>query len=445
MKKPDLNKHWLEILMVVSGVLMLAVSFLADAVGLGGQAGFGERQTALAVLGSGMLLAAGVMLRARRRGWTPRITFLEAAQGPVTIAEGNMRFYKQLSREVSTPSSTRSVLISVVGTIFAVLVANLAALWYLDHYSTNRGPELVEQKWKILQNMQTPVDWLVLGDSTGNQGVVPETLESKLGGTAANLCTIVPMTTLDDAMMLDVYIDKFGPPDNVLIVHSYDILPVELSPLVFAKIPLPWGISHRYRFSPALIGVKEQIQVSVARHFPLYFENRTLKSIISNGIKSPNTLFASEFHLDLTPQGYMPMMEARPQDVEEDAKGHIEFLKENDFVVSDINHVAIDHIITLADHYAINVYITTGPLYKGFYESRVFQDLFSEIQGWWSEVANRSERVHYLALISTFSSDQMQEVDHATHAAAEIYTEEISSEIINVQQSRIVREPLGEH
>ena len=445
MKKPDLNKHWLEILMVLSGALMLAVSFFADAVGLGDAGGFGLKQVVLAALGSGMLVVAGVLLRARRRGWTPTVAFLEAAQGPVTIAEGKMRFYKQLSREVSTPSSTRSVLISVVGTIFVVLAANLAALWYLDHYSTNRGPELVEQKWKILQNMQTPVDWLVLGDSTGNQAVVPETLESRLGGTAVNLCTIVPMTTLDDAMMLDVYIDKFGPPNNVLIVHSYDILPVELSPLIFAKIPLPWGISPRYRFSPALIGVKEQVQISVARHFPLYFENRTLKSIISDGIKSPDTLFASEFHLDLTSQGYMPMMEARPQDVEEDTKLHIEGIMESAFVVSDINRVAIDHIITLADHYAINVYITTGPLYESFYENRVFQDFFSEIQGWWSEVANRSERVHYLASISTFSRDQMQEVDHATHAAAEMYTEEICSEVVRVQQIRIARESPGEH
>ena len=73
MRKLDLDKHWLEILIAASGVLMLAVSFLTDAMGLGGQAGFGGKQMVLAVLGSGLLLAAGVMLGARRRGWDPKI------------------------------------------------------------------------------------------------------------------------------------------------------------------------------------------------------------------------------------------------------------------------------------------------------------------------------------------------------------------------------------
>jgi len=44
MKKLDLNEHWLEILIAVSGALMLAVLFLADSIGLRGQAGFGLKQ-----------------------------------------------------------------------------------------------------------------------------------------------------------------------------------------------------------------------------------------------------------------------------------------------------------------------------------------------------------------------------------------------------------------
>ena len=444
MKKLNFNKYWFEILIAVTGILMISTAFLSDLVGLGKGSGFGLKQTVLVVVGGGLILLAGIVLKARQYGWLAKTTLLKEAQNgvhpPDTVP------YKQLTREVLTASSVRSVLTSVLGTIVLVLAINFAALWYLDRYTSNSGLELVEQKWGILQNMEAPVDWLILGDSTGNQGVVPEILESKLGGTAVNLATIVPMTTLDDAMMLDVYIEKFGPPKNIVIVHSYDALFHEMSPLTFAKVPLPWGISSQYRFSPALINVSQQVQISVARHFPLYFENGTLKDIIFDGLKSPETLFTSnKADLGLTPEGYMPRYEARPQGVEEDTNWHIEAIQEHEFVVTNVNIVAIDHITMLANQHGINVYIFTGPLYEGFYENEVFQERFSEIQAWWSTATGGSEYVHYMTSVSTFPSDQMEEVDHATHAGAEIYTENISLEIMKLKERKVVKNLFNEY
>jgi hypothetical protein len=104
--------------------------------------------------------------------------------------------YRQLTREIMAPSSVHSVLISVLGTFFVVLVVNLAAIGYLNHYTTNRGYWLVRQKWDILQGLEAPVEWLILGDSSGNQGLVPERLREKLGGAAINVCTVGNLTLL---------------------------------------------------------------------------------------------------------------------------------------------------------------------------------------------------------------------------------------------------------
>jgi hypothetical protein len=443
-KKLTLNKYWLEVGIAGTGILMLAVAFLSDLIGVGGASGFGLKQLILVIVGSGLILLVGILLKARQYGWQPKIVLLKEA--PSGVHPVDTVPYKYLTREVLTESSRQSMLISVFGTALLVLAVNFGAMWYIDHYVENKGLELVERKWEILQTMEPPVDWLVLGDSTGNQGVVPEVLESKLGGTALNLCTIVPMTTLDDAMMLDVYIDKFGPPKNILIVHSYDALFTEMSPLIFAKVPLPWGISSRYRFSPALISTSQQVQIAVARHFPLYFENGSLKNIIFDGLKSPEALFVSnKGHLNLTPEGYMPVYQSRPDDVEEDKKGHIEAIKEHEFKVTNVNIVAIDHIISLADQYGINVYIVTGPLYEDFYQDRVFQERFAEIQAWWSKAAGRSDYVHYLTTVSTFPRDQMEEVDHTTHLAAEQYTKNVSSEILKLQENTVVRNVLTDY
>jgi hypothetical protein len=443
-KKVNFSKHWLEIGMAGMGILMVAVAVLSDLVGAGGASGFGFKQLVLVIVGSGLIVLAGVVLKARQVGLLPTFTLLDEAESDVHPADTAP--YKQLTREILIASNVRSVLTSVLGTIVLVLAVNFAAMWYIDRYISNTGLELVEQKWKILQNMEAPVDWLVLGDSTGNQGVVPEILENELGGTALNLCTIVPMTTLDDALMLDVYIDKFGPPKNILIVHSYDAVSTEMSPFIFARVPLPWGVSSRYRFSPALISISQQIQIAVARHFPVYFENGTLKNVIFDGLKSPETLFVSrKVNLGLTSKGYMPRYEPRPEDVEDDKEGHLEGIQSEEFFVTEVNIVAVDHITALAEQHGINVYIVTGPLYEDLYEDRIFQEYFAKVQAWWSEAAGRSEYVHYVTSVSTFPSDEMEEVDHATHLAAEQYTENVSSEIMKLQRNTVVKNVLTEY
>jgi len=74
LKKLNIDEYWLEILIAVSGILLLVVTILAYVIRLANHAGFGRIFTILSILGVGMGMAAGLMLIARHyRFWKPNI------------------------------------------------------------------------------------------------------------------------------------------------------------------------------------------------------------------------------------------------------------------------------------------------------------------------------------------------------------------------------------
>ncbi|MEB3357540.1 MAG: hypothetical protein VKK04_12500, partial [Synechococcales bacterium] len=69
-----------------------------------------------------------------------------------------------------------------------LILLNVLANGFLDYLISRQGYFLASYKWNLLTDLKQPADWLVLGDSSCNQGVVPEILSQELGGTALNLC-----------------------------------------------------------------------------------------------------------------------------------------------------------------------------------------------------------------------------------------------------------------
>jgi hypothetical protein len=353
------------------------------------------------------------------------MTISKAQNRPDGISE---RLYKQLPGEITSSPSNRDVLFNVLGPLLIVFVINFIARWYLDHYPINRGYWLVRQKWEILQAMPEPVEWLILGDSTGNQGIIPTKLQNELGGTSVNLCTTGNTALLDDVWMLEEYIEKFGPPRNVIIVHAYNVWPRTTAPVMIAKIPRPWG--YWRKFSPVpKFSIRDYVHIFLSRYMPLYAENTTVIRVLHLGIHSPQNLLRDRFHLE--PDGYMKLAQANPRNVELDSRQQIKSVenRKNDFSLSDINQASLDQIVTLSERYHINVFITNGPIYEGLYENKDFQAYFSEIQRELDRFAEQSKYVHYLSTPLTFSSNQMENTDHVIHSAAEEYTEMLALEI----------------
>ncbi len=177
---------------------------------------------------------------------------------------------QQLPQEIVTPVKSKEFLLSLLGTFIFIILFNFAAKLYLKENTTNRAYWLINEKWELLLNQKKPVDWLILGDSSCNQGVVPSIVDEKLNVNSINLCTIGDMLTLDDAWMLEKYIQRFGVPKNVLIVHVHDAWSREVNRSLLAKIPLNWG--YWQQLEPRVdLGLKDTAQLFVDSIHPTLF------------------------------------------------------------------------------------------------------------------------------------------------------------------------------
>ena len=172
-------------------------------------------------------------------------------------------------KEILPAIQIQKIIIDFMGVIVLLIGVNAIAGLYLHSNTTNWGYWIIRQKWDLLNSLQNPVDWLILGDSTCNQSVVPSVLERELSGKALNLCTIANMLLVDDYFMLTHYIDEFGPPANVVLVHVYDVWH---RPGRYSKLGkfLPWG--YWSDFSPPItLEAHDYKDIFISYYWSLFF------------------------------------------------------------------------------------------------------------------------------------------------------------------------------
>jgi hypothetical protein len=244
-----------------------------------------------------------------------------------------------LPHETILPSSFYALLSTVLGMLALLFLVNIFAVWYLHQYTPNRGYWLIKEKWNLLLGMNEPVDWLILGDSTGNSGIAPSTLKSKLGGKGANLCTISLMLVQNDVWMLENYIARFGRPQNVLMVYSSEIWQRKFYPAILSKIPLEWGFWSQLSPKPQL-GLRDKIEMLLYRYAPLYAERDSLSKVVIEGVKDPRTLFRDKFRVEQ--DGFMRVKKGDPDTVESHMKELVDFARKNHFQVSEINRRSLE-------------------------------------------------------------------------------------------------------
>lgn len=334
--------------------------------------------------------------------------------------------YKQLSREVYQPVRWRQVWITLIGVTLIVLALNGLAYLYLTRDRVNLGAFIASEKWRILNNLQTPVDWVVLGDSSANQGVVPDEIESCLGGSAVNLATIADWTLLNDAWMLENYLSRFDAPDGVIIVHVYNIYPRSLRPEVVSQAALPWRFWAQYSPAPGFTA-GDEANILLEKFFPLYYRNETLLQAVKQVVSTRGSFLSQPNPINA--QGYMASDKADPTTVERDARNQINFVNANAFQVSSANQAAIDRIIELAEQYSFDVYFGNSPMYEVLYEDPAFQQYLTRVQDWLRETTSRSTRTHYLPSVSTFPATEMENADHIIDTAARQFTETLCSDV----------------
>jgi len=321
------------------------------------------------------------------------------------------------------PVSRAGIVVSIFGTIVIVALINLLVGWYLEDRTFNRGYWIVTQKGKVLSSLKKPGYWLIVGDSSGNFGIVPDVLDKHLGIRSINLCTVADMLTMDDFFMVEEYIKRHGSPTGVLIVHAYDSWPREGKLGAFARSH--WALNKIGGFlhldSYALL------QLLIKRYFPLYSESTTLASMSL----MPKTAFLRRKPpFAIQPDGFMVLPEASSR-VEDDARFHLKQIEKIAPEISLPNRLGLQAIADLADHHQFNVYLANSPMYDGLWHHAGFRSYFNVIQGKLKQVADNHPRLHLLHFDSDlrFSANQMENVDHVIFSAAKIYTSRVANGI----------------
>jgi len=332
----------------------------------------------------------------------------------------------RIPREQVGGATSRRVAMTVVGTLLVAALLNAGCFWLLRRFPLNRGYWLIETKWRLAGTLDRPVDWLIIGDSSGNQGVVPDRLGAALGGRAVNLSGAGGVQVPGDLWILNRYLERHGPPPNVVIVHAYDVWRRDLNILSVGRIPWRWGFWDR---TPALpkFTLGEKLRLCYARFLPLYFENQTIYRFFKRGLRNPASLLRRTYHVD--DLGYMKWTKPYAEQVIADMNRHLSRLGNIDQVISGINLIALKEIAALAAEHRIEVYLAYGPQYEGLHDHVVFTDYLARQRAFLAEFAAGYDHVHYLDNVSTFPAEQMENVDHVTHEAAERYTDDLIAKI----------------
>lgn len=326
-----------------------------------------------------------------------------------------------LPNENIKPGSWKKVLLELLGSLVFLLVLNFAALWYLGNYTTNYGVWTIHQKWQLLGDLEGPVDWLILGDSSCNQGVMPSIFENELGETALNLCTIGNLGTINDLWMLEEYIDRFGPPAHVVIVHVFDIWHRPLDQVIMGQVPRPWGFWEHHTLGSYLFETEEVRQETFVEKFiPIYSQSRALTNILRSTVMLQHNPFLPAWHLE--PDGFLVATEPHPEVVIAGAQDQIKFAGENVFSISPTNDMAMQEIGVLADSYGFQVYLVNSPVYQGLYDNAAYQNYLAGVQLKLAEFDSDSAYVFHIPGVRAFPAELMQNPDHLILTGAAQYT-----------------------
>ena len=246
--------------------------------------------------------------------------------------------------EVLRSPNIRTLLATALVALGVVWFCNAAAGRLLEAFPQNDGYAMIKGKWNLMKGLKRPVDVLVLGDSSCSVGVDPKVIEGEIGGIVLNLCTIGDMTVVGSYWMLDHYVQKFGPPNTVIIGHVLNIWQRSISPIVVEQIPIPDAFFDLYTGSLGFEW-RQYVLSLVAKYIPFYAENQSLARILTYPWR------ASKRDFGMDGSGFTSIQKPDPDRVLEDAENYRRFVREKGFRISRDNQIALDNIVRLTEEY----------------------------------------------------------------------------------------------
>jgi len=330
-------------------------------------------------------------------------------------------------KQITIEPTYRDVMMFFVLTVGLVCVANLGVWYYLKEKPVNRAVSRVGQKWQMIEYLPRPVDWVVLGDSSCGQGIRPDILATELGGTAANFCTVANATVVNDAWMLQRYIEKFGPPKGVVLFHVFHVWERNADDFVklFGQIPLQGNFWRHYEPAIALPLIQE-IELIFSPFMSLWNSNLSVQQLLYGlgqrvGQKKVPHSYKTDAENDLEflmrHSGFVEEKVPRPEKVERDIKTHIMKYSQAKFTISEVNLLALRVIIKNANKYRFPLFISNSSIAAGLYRDIGIKRFFSEMKSMLEEETIRGKAgLLVLQDPPQYLPEQMDNVDHVIGA-----------------------------
>jgi hypothetical protein len=317
----------------------------------------------------------------------------------------------------SAPSRLARALLFVAASAFA---ANVAAAAYSARYTPNLGYQVVQDKWALALEDGPPADWVLLGDSSCNQGLDPAVIGELTGESAVNLCTIGVMLTVGDAWLLDAWIAHHGPPKRVVVMHTWDVWPRGHSEMVLARIPLRPGF-WTTQSPPLRLSADETKDYLVGLLLPIYAEKKSL----STALTDPDRWFRPAATLE--PGGFLRVPDANPDFVRKDARAHQKQARKR-FRLSDDNAAGLDALVALSEEHGFSLDVVAGPLWE---------DLLADENVAAAQIAARSAlEQRGIAMAGgpyPFPADQLENADHVAGAASASLTQQVVRDVLSAR------------
>lgn len=344
-----------------------------------------------------------------------------------------------LQSEHPRPASRRDIALSVlvpvaVATVanFAVALLDLPAKLYWAH-------RLISDKWRLVQADRPRVDWLVLGDSSGNQAVDPEVIRDECGAAALNVCTIGDCLIVGDAWMLADYVERHGAPEKAVLVHVWDTWPnARIPPQILARMPIEGAFWERFQ-PPYPIGWRDRFDVFASRWLPLYSQSLSLSDAV---LKLPLRLIGLE-RIEMPhmgDDGFSAFATPNPDVVTRDCDLHLRTLAEADVTISECNRQALRRIAALAEAHDFEVVVLTGPVAEQLGASEPFRRALESIEAQVRAAldgAPGEARVRVLVRDpARFATSELSNADHVVGPAAERYTRWLVGRVLDREPSR---------
>ena len=312
-----------------------------------------------------------------------------------------------------------------------MLAANAGAFWYLERFTPDWGRYLHWRKWDLLfaEAPNGPVDWLVLGDSSGSLGVVAETLQEELGGSALNLCTTAGGTLLDDLWLLDSYIRRHGPPGNVVLVHTFSVWHKSPNTEAVATAPLLWLLTQGIQPHPFVGLGMANLKPFFMKYFPLYNQSHRLAGLFMPPWEQP--WFKNPLAERSTAAGTLALEKAYPEKVARQLGQLLADYKSASKPPAAFNLACLRRLLDLSQRHRLPVYLANGPLAADLLAHAPIQEQIAVIHRGLDALLPQyplAQRVLHRPL--PFATEELvDQVDHLRHPAARLYTQRLAAAI----------------